>query len=67
MKWSPEEENVLREMATVGANVHDVIKVLRRSRDSVNSKAYSLGISLKGMTPEINMDAFNRFMDERAK
>lgn len=62
MKWSSEEEKILREMAKAGAQIGDVMKVLNRTRNSIDSKASTLGMSLAGKAPQINMEAFTEFL-----
>ena len=62
--WTDEENSILREMAQAGKNKWNIAKVLKsRTPDAIANKANSLGISLGGGLPEINMDEYRRIME----
>lgn len=61
--WSPEEEDVLKKLATRGCVVTEIQAVLKsRSFDAIHNKAHKMGLSLAGRTPEIDFDAFKNLM-----
>lgn len=66
--WTPEEEDILSKMAKAGCNAFDILKVLKsRSINGITSKASTLGLSLAGGKPDIDMDAFKRLMGQKGR
>ena len=62
-KWSDQETEIVKTMSEKGFKAHDIKKVLKgRSIDAIQLKAGSLGCSLNGAPPEIDMDEFARLM-----
>lgn len=62
--WTDQEHEIMRKMAHAGKNRWDIAKVLTsRTPVAIASKAISLGISLNGGMPEIDMDEYNRIME----
>lgn len=67
MKWTEEEEQVLKKISEGGGTMEDVLKVFPyRSRESIKSRVGILRLSLAGSRPEIDMEAFKRFLKEKA-
>jgi hypothetical protein len=49
MKWSKEEEKVLRELIKLGTSAKEIQTVLKdRSVSAITCKAYNLGLKLAG-------------------
>lgn len=66
--WTTEEEDILSKMAKVGCSAFDVMKVLKsRTINGITSKASTLGLSLSGGKPDIDMDAFKRLMSQKGR
>jgi len=64
--WQENEIEILKKMAAAGRRVREISAVLKsRSSNSINCKAYSLGLSLGEGEPEIDMDEFKRLMGGR--
>jgi hypothetical protein len=64
--WSPEEEDILKKLATRGCVVTEIQAVLKsRSFDAINNKAHKMGLSLGGRKPEIDQAAFQQLMKRR--
>jgi hypothetical protein len=49
--WTPEEDALLRSMAAAGGSVAAITKPLKRSADSVRSRARVLKIKLASVSP----------------
>jgi hypothetical protein len=61
--WTDKEVEVLKQMADLGYSADDIKKVLKsRTRDGISNKASAIGISLSGKQPEIDFEAFQRFI-----
>ena len=61
--WDPQEDQILTDMAGAGAMLPDIALVLKdRSEDAIKARAIRLKVSLAGKKPEIDMDAFKKFM-----
>ena len=67
-KWTEQEMEILQAMAKKGFKVNDIKKVLiGRTVEAIQIKAGSLGHSLNGSPPEIDMDAYARMMKGETK
>lgn len=65
MKWTPQEEAILRKMAEKGLVAAEIAKVLRsRSVEAISQKSSHMGISLAGDKPQIDLDAFSELTGE---
>jgi len=63
MKWTREEEDVLRKLGEAEATLEEVKKVFpHRSEHSIVNKAHEIRISLSGPKPTINFDEFKRIL-----
>ena len=60
--WSNQEKDILKQMAERGFMTPDIMRVLKRSKNSIDIMASKMGLSLAGKKPEIDMDEFARLM-----
>lgn len=65
--WTPEEMDILRQMAEAGATVREVGRVLKsRTLPGIRCKAEEMGIQhLFGPRPEVDFEAFQQFLKAR--
>jgi hypothetical protein len=64
--WTDQEETVLKKLAKKGLSDMDIAQVLiKRTVHAINQKRTTLGLQQYNFPPktEINMEAFNRFMN----
>jgi hypothetical protein len=62
--WSDEETKMLRKMANAGCTVDDILKVFKsRSIDGIIGKLDRIGISLKPLKAELDIDLYKKLME----
>ena len=61
--WTDQEKDILTQMCEKGFMTPDIMRVIRRSDNSINSMASKMRLSLAGEKPEIDMDEFARLME----
>jgi hypothetical protein len=61
--WSKEEEDVLRQLSLAGRSIDEAVLVLvSRTKEAISNKAYGMGLSMAGPSPEIDMAEFKRLI-----
>lgn len=61
--WTPQELEILKKMAEAGKTAKEIKKVLvTRSMGGITNKASSVGLSLAGLEPTINFEAYKEMM-----
>ena len=63
LKWTEQEEDILRKMAQTKISYEDMTKVLKsRSSKAIEIHCYELGIQIEKHTCEIDFEAFKTLM-----
>jgi len=66
LKWTKEEDDLLRKLCEAGATVKDAVKVMPyRSKHGIDQRASSLNLSLAGSHPEPNFEEFKKFIKSK--
>jgi hypothetical protein len=64
LKWSEEELLVLDKMAGAGKTIFEILRVINRSKASIENQAHARGKSLAGKSNPINREAYEELMGE---
>ena len=68
VKWTEQEVDILKEMATGGFTEKEITRVLKsRTVHAINQKCKNTGIVLKSREPEIDFDAFKSMLKTMRK
>lgn len=66
--WTDKEIKILKTLCKAGKTISDVQKVFPyRTKNSIDSKASLEGLSLAGLAPEPDMDAYARIIKGETK